>query len=424
MHGIACRASKGPDDGPLVPEPPLGGVKAAWMEEEARGWTPPATNVCDCCVEDEYLKQLIRNEMSEAACDYCGRRSDVPIAAPVEVLMGPIAFAVYRYFAEPGEAGVPYDEGEYVVDSIGTSDVLTALDLECHESLFEDLEAAFHNQYWVPAAHGQWLSSHPHEELLDQWHRFVEIVKYRSRFFFERATVESHLVSISVNPATVLQSVAECAAGLGLIQPLADGTPLYRARMRRSGDLWEPSAKEMGAPPRGIARAGRMNPAGIPYLYVARERSTAIAEVAGAPPCALVVAEFKTLRDLTLLDLGELPELPSVFDESRAQEYSSLIFLREFADEVSHPVAKDGREHLEYAPTQVVCEFFAQAQDIEGERRIEGIIYGSAVFPEGRNIVLFPDHDDEDHPFAGIVYVDAETVDFQTWTDLSSGMST
>lgn len=393
------------------------------MEDSELGWTPPDKFVCDNCVEDEFLKQLIRDAASEPSCDYCGRSADEPIAAPVEVLMEPIAFAVNRSFGEPGEAGVPYDEGEYVVGSTDTGDVLMQLEFDCHESLFEDVAAAFDNEYWVPAANGHWLSSHRHEELLDLWHRLVEVVKHRSRFFFQRVAVESGLVATTINPAAVLRSVAESATDLGLFRTLGVGTRLYRVRARDAGASWAPTAKELGAPPREIARAGRMNPAGIPYLYVARDQATAIAEVAGTPPCTLVLAEFRASRELTLLDLGDLPDLPSVFDQSKSQERENLIFLQKFSSELSRPVAKDGREHLEYAPTQVVCEFFAQGHEAEGARRVDGIIYNSAVLPGGRNIVLFPNHDDGEAPFECVTYVDAETMTLETWPDLSKRTS-
>ena len=48
-------------------------------------------------------------------------------------------------------------------------------------------------------------------------------------------------------------------------------------------------------------------------------------------------------------------------------------------------------EHVEYVPSQVVCEFFAQVFNRSEERqRVNGIAYRSAVVPEGQNVILFP----------------------------------
>jgi RES domain-containing protein len=70
----------------------------------------------------------------------------------------------------------------------------------------------------------------------------------------------------------------------------------------------------MGAPPSKKARAGRMNPAGISYLYLAFEQETALAEVIGSPPCTAIIAQFQTLHELRILDLTKLPVVSSIFD--------------------------------------------------------------------------------------------------------------
>ena len=55
------------------------------------------------------------------------------------------------------------------------------------------------------------------------------------------------------------------------------------------------------------------------------------------------------------------------------------------------PVRKDGMEHVEYVPSQVVCEFFAQVFGRKDDGRpVDGIAYRSAVVPDGQNVVLFP----------------------------------
>ncbi|MGL1932212.1 MAG: RES family NAD+ phosphorylase [Desulfotalea sp.] len=61
------------------------------------------------------------------------------------------------------------------------------------------------------------------------------------------------------------------------------------------------------------ACAGRMNPAGISYFYLAQDSQTAYAEVIQKPPCTAALACFKPHRDLRLLNLGDIPSTPSVF---------------------------------------------------------------------------------------------------------------
>jgi len=97
----------------------MGQAKDAWMEEQARGWSDPGGFVCDQCVNDTYLVDLIRAEATERRCDYCGRRARKAIAAPTTVILEPIGRAIHTYYRDPSDAGVPYDEG-FIVAPIDT----------------------------------------------------------------------------------------------------------------------------------------------------------------------------------------------------------------------------------------------------------------------------------------------------------------
>ena len=57
------------------------------------------------------------------------------------------------------------------------------------------------------------------------------------------------------------------------------------------------SLKNMGAPPNSIARHGRANPRGIPYLYLANDQLTAISEVRPWVGCYVSIATlFSTMQ--------------------------------------------------------------------------------------------------------------------------------
>jgi hypothetical protein len=133
-----------------------------------------------------------------------------------------------------------------------------------------------------------------------------------------------------------------------------------------------------------------MNPAGISYFYLAFEQETAVAEVIDKPPCHAAIGAFEVKKELTFLDLTELPPLPSMFNSDYSEEREGLIFLDHFIDAIAIPVTKDGREHVDYLPSQVICEFFSQVFQIDGENQIDGIAYPSAVRLGGKNFVIFP----------------------------------
>lgn len=92
----------------------------------------------------------------------------------------------------------------------------------------------------------------------------------------------------------------------------------------------------------------------------------------------LSVGTFRPLRPLIVLDLADLPPIPSVFDPERQDRIHPLRFLHAFARDISQPIARDGREHVEYVPTQIVTEYFRRVFRFDDGRQLDGIIYSSA----------------------------------------------
>lgn len=99
-------------------------------------------------------------------------------------------------------------------------------------------------------------------------------------------------------------------------------------------------------------------------------------------------------QPLLVIDLTELPAVPSLYEPDRRGDRPWIAFLHRFAEEVRKPIDRDEREHLEYVPTQIVTEYFRHVYGVEHEQPVDGIIYRSAVRGGGRCIVLFVDNDD------------------------------
>jgi RES domain-containing protein len=285
---------------------------------------------------------------------------------------------------------MPYDGG-FLSEPKDTGDVLMSLPLLSNDDLFNDLVDAFTIDAWVDAGQGHWATPHPNEVYQYSWYRFAEWIKHETRFFFSRAAYSAldddpH----GIEPRRMLPLIAQLVSDLRLVTTQAFEQKLYRVRVREPSETWPADEAELGAPPSGKARAGRMNPAGISYLYLALDEVTAVAEVVRSPPAQAVVAEFATTRELRILDLTHLPPEPSIFDSSQREQREGLLFLQKFVEEICKPITRDGREHIEYVPSQVVSEFFAlQFQDAE-RRGVDGIVYPSAAKQGGKNLVLFP----------------------------------
>jgi hypothetical protein len=114
-----------------------------------------------------------------------------------------------------------------------------------------------------------------------------------------------------------------------------------------------------------------MNPAGIPYVYTAFDKTTARREVGimGRTNKSVFTATFALTRPLWVMDLTALPPVPSLFDIENKEIREQALMVRAFVEAISTPVTKDGQEHIDYVPSQVICEYLAQVF-VPGEDRM------------------------------------------------------
>lgn len=99
---------------------------------------------------------------------------------------------------------------------------------------------------------------------------------------------------------------------------------------------------------------------------------------------------FKNLRDLTLVDLTNVPSMPSIFEPGSRNKRHNIKFLRAFIRDITKPVCKNGLEHIDYVPTQVVSEYLRHILKISG-KSLDGIVYQSSRPGGSEACVLFFD---------------------------------
>ena len=97
-----------------------------------------------------------------------------------------------------------------------------------------------------------------------------------------------------------------------------------------------------------------------------------------------------------------------------------LLFLDRFVNDISQPVAKDGSEHVDYVPSQVICEYFALIYTVADSRRLDGLVYPSALLPGGRNLVLFPTERGQNAKFDSVGFSGATDVACTNWHDFAA----
>src|SRR5690625_2736539 len=174
---------------------------------------------------------------------------------------------------------------------------------------------------------------------------------------------------------------------------------MYRGR--RSGHTGSPIG-DMGSVPRHKTRAGRANPKGIPYLYLANDIETVLYELRAVKMNYVTIAEFKLINKGQIIDLTKIDQIsPFAFEneEMLTQHIVNRKYLKEIHAEIVKPASQD-ESYLDYLPTQYVFDFIRKNRDIllkaayrrdEKDQEIIGVKYRSSLNPSGMNYVFFED---------------------------------
>jgi RES domain-containing protein len=147
-------------------------------------------------------------------------------------------------------------------------------------------------------------------------------------------------------------------------------------------------------PRRERANEGRANPKGVPCLYLANRSETAMSEVRPWVGALVSVAQFKTVKELKIVDCSvlhgqymKLAYLDRTFDAHTStmsapspNEVDNIVWAA-IDGAFSQPVTS-ADDYADYAPTQILAELFRS----EG---YDGLAYKSAFGEVGYNIALF-----------------------------------
>ena len=344
-------------------------------------------NVCAGCIGDDDLKAWIYSIGGRTGCDFC-RGVDFP-TCKLAVLCDRIHDFLIRYWGTAVEQ-LPYEsaEGGYQGATWDTEDILfDHVDLQLPRDETDVLRFAIvslmEDEVWCDF---DWGTLEYDQALWTSWERFCTTVMHSRRFFFHVSGTDER---DSYTPVSLLRMIARISEQMNILNVLPTGTELWRARPGLSPSSTV-SASDFGPPPETVAlQSNRMNPPGIPMLYLA---STAKAALIEARAKRALVGHWLNLRALKILDLRALPSVPGFFSNSRKSHRQALLFLHWFTKDIMKPVERDQKNHIEYLPSQVVTEFFRDFEFKAG--RIDGIAYGSTLCPDAWNIVLFADRSD------------------------------
>jgi RES domain-containing protein len=169
---------------------------------------------------------------------------------------------------------------------------------------------------------------------------------------------------------------------------IKSGKIFYRARVgfrkRKTFGYLPLTKKEMLSPPLGKTKGGRINPAGISYLYLSSNVITAVSETRPWLEQLVSVAycELRSnIKVVNMLSGLSFSDVCSCYKENATAKEKEKRIWYDIDRTFSEPVI-EGESDINYIPTQYLAEILKKAG-------YEGIIYNSSLSKKGHNLVLF-----------------------------------
>lgn len=212
---------------------------------------------------------------------------------------------------------------------------------------------------------------------------------WQSYWKFERTVKRENRYFRSIEIDRFLQTVLETSENRK--RKLPCGKYLWRAQLGHGmrpfyqdeeyiDDFEAPYPPERMKPLVGEASEGRTNPKGIPFLYLATKKETAMAEVRPWIGSLVSVGQFEIIKDMVLIDCSVHHDKQIFYIEEPNQEEIEQAVWSQIDGSFSKPTTRNDRV-ADYVPTQIIAELFK----FNG---FNGIIYKS-MLGEGHNVVLF-----------------------------------
>lgn len=190
-----------------------------------------------------------------------------------------------------------------------------------------------------------------------------------------------------------LQGIKDtCKSRIEVIEPNSE---MWRAQMGHDclpilqdgihvDDIFAPYSEKRMRPLPDSASEGRANPKGIPCLYVASQKETAMSEIRPWLGSSISVARFTNSKELQVIDFSKQlnVKLPFYFSEPDDAKRIEAVWTN-IDKAFSQPVTNSDQKS-DYAPTQIIAELIKSLG-------YDGIAYRSSL-GRGHNLALFDLH--------------------------------
>ncbi len=368
-------------------------MKDSLEDIQNRGFGIIDKYICSNCVKNEFAKNWIkRNAKIKTTCSYCGKKTNcLYMEEFLKFLM-----AAIKYYFEPAEGNLGYDSEEktYLGRTYDKYEIayklIEALQIDFTKELADDIKDVLND---ILLCDRNPYGTSQLQFCENSWKRFSHLVKYKTRYLFYADDTKCQLEKAFMSASEMLDYTASYLEKLNLFTTLKPNVKFKRARIVENN--LEINEKEMASPPYYQAKNNRMSAEGISAFYATFEDDVAKEEALNSEKDLtgkkLVIADFVNLNELKCLDLTKILELnlPDWLDINKSSEREVILFYRYLHKALSSPIKKSDtkNKNIEYVPTQIFAEYCKEVL------KVDGIIYSSSVYQNGKCIVLFVDHE-------------------------------
>jgi hypothetical protein len=345
----------------------------------------PDKNLCIKHIDEKAIKSFIRKNYTDGYCDYCEKGVKV---VSLEDLLEFMMIGISNFYEDAANF-MSYDgrEGGYLGDTFDPSELIQErIELKTDPfELTEDIVSSIEDIAW---AEPDMYHDTEQDELMYQWSFFKNLIKHKSRYLFQ----ENQSSNKSKNAFIILKEVGQIIKSLNLIKKVEKGTIVYRCRQHHSSKVVNEKVKLVAPPEEDAIYPNRFSPSGISMLYSAFDSETAFLETISREDenkDSITISKFKLKKEIYVVDFNRLPQLPSIFDFKKVKTYYLIRFLYDLVRDFTQEIKKDGKEHIEYVPTQVVTEYFGYPFNKNRKNIIEGIVYPSSKNKSKSSSVIF-----------------------------------
>lgn len=355
------------------------------MDGELFGWGVKMI-FCDECFKDEQIKSIIvgatlNDHRSKGNCPICGKKNVFLYNTDKDSKLNDFFYELINIYTPQDLLPSDYpsndvhmiadelkNEWNIFSDELKTSDIYNIIKT-LSPKIYSETPNYFISPVGVPEKYDQeYLKIH---SILrgHSWEEFVESIKHDNRF---------HTQLINTDKLETYLSY--------LRKDYEKGKSMYRGRLCYSDKEYEP--KEMGAPPIEFAKEGRANSTGIRRLYLADSEKTCIHEIRSGAFDSICIGKFSLCKDISVIDFKRISKFSPFNGDFDFLEYLVNKPILNKIDKGMGRALRAGDNHLDYIPTQYLCDFI-KTLTYKSDEKYSGVEYSSTLNPGGNNLAIF-----------------------------------